>query len=132
VSTPWPAADTTGSIRGSGIPEIRNGRGDSVGRTEDAIEPVSTEPITAQAAAEGVIEIVDAEPIEQTARVDDVLQRTAAAERTDRLSHVGHRARQPVSCQPVGKIAQSYWRNASSIVGPTRSTAIRATTGRVR
>ena len=32
--------------------------------------------------------------------VDDVLQRTAAAERADRLSHVGHRARQPVSRQP--------------------------------
>ena len=85
VSTAWPAADTTGSIRLEAESPIRNGRGDSVGRTKDAIEPVSTEPIAAQAAAEDVIEIVDAQAIEQTAGVDDVLQRTAAAERADRL-----------------------------------------------
>jgi hypothetical protein len=52
---------------GSGIAEIRNDRSDSVGCTKDAIEPVSAEPIAAQAAPEDVIEIVDAKPIEQTA-----------------------------------------------------------------
>jgi hypothetical protein len=99
---------------GSGIPEIRNGRGDSVGRTKGAIEPVSTESIAAHAAAENVIQIVDAQAIEQTAGVDDVLQRTAAADWAHRLSYIGHSAGQPIGDITQG---QRLYAESAAITG---------------